>query len=194
MLSFKNSTLSRFTERLSFKKLKEQDDNDEDFASFDSMYVGWEETYEQATYKRKDSSSPPSSPTLSFSEYTGGAKLSRKQRRPSFIIEQPHHYPSTYYYDVEYNPDGTVNTFATTAKIQARSSANMKRRPSFLIALDTAFGQLKNTLSSSSSSFSSASSEKSESKRRARFTDENGGKVNADVKIQFDGEKYVYRV
>jgi hypothetical protein len=176
MLSFKTPALFRLTERLSFKKLKEVND-DEDFASFDSMHGSPDPFYEAGWTKKYTT---PASPTLSFSEYNGGAKLSRKSRRhPSLEQDQ---LQQRQYYDLEYNADGTENTYATAANVQARTS-KMKRRLSIMIVIDDTLDKIKYTLSPT---------EKTEAKKKARFS--HAGKVNADVRIQFDGEKFIYRV
>jgi len=174
MLSFKSPSLFRLTERLSFKKLKEVED-DEDFASFDLMYS----TSSQASEDAWQTRIPAPSPVLSFSEYNGGAKLTRKNRRhPSAEQEQYHYHYS------EYRPDGTVNTRSIEINGQDRSSNNRKRRLSILVALDGTIDKLKYTLHSTDNKY--------ERKQKKRFT--YGSKVNADVKIQFDGEKFVYRI
>lgn len=178
MLSFKSPTFTRFTERLSFKKLREPS-NDEDFASFDSIYNDWERTYEHFGTRK----SPLGSPNLSFSDYNGGAKLSRKNRRhPSVEEDQSYCQYQCHYNDIEYNPDGTVNTRATQANLQARS-ADAKRRLSILVVIDDTLDKIKYTLSSP---------DKCEPKKKLRYS--NGSKINAEVKIQFDDEKCIYRV
>lgn len=158
---------------------------DEDFSSFDTIYNDWERRYEHFEIPK----SPLSSPSLTFSEYTGGAKLSRKERRhPSAQQEENHYqregnYEQPHYYDLEYNPDGTVNTFATQANLHART-ANSKRRASILVIIDGTLDKIKYSLASPDY--------KNDNKRKFKYS--NGSKVNADVKIQFDGEKFIYRV
>lgn len=170
MLSFKNPTLFRFTERLSFKKLKECDDEP---ITWDTYSFSSDEVFEQAWMKNHVSAQRP---IISYSDYIAPEKrFWRRNKRKQTVDVR----------DVEYNYDGTMNMHAMNAKNESQPSSP-KSSFSLFNAVEGAIGHIK--YKGSNYSLDGNNSGKSSDKF------EGAGKVNADVKIQFDGDKFIYRV
>lgn len=191
MLSFKNQALLRFTDRLSFKKMKEEKEEEEEYADVymaNSPFHNESEFYEYVYMRRHTRKRP----VIPFSEYTGtgsphhfGFKKERK------AVVDP--YASDYRYNgtfIDHQASIQGGTFidryaamSTPNKMQDKqASSSPKPQFSFFHAIDEAIGQMKQNRANN----------KLNNRKNNRFP--GAGKVNADVKIQFYEDKFVYRV
>lgn len=191
MLSFKSQALLRFTERLSFKKIREEKEIEEDYADLhmaNSPFHNESEFYEYVYMRRHT----PKRQVIPFSEYTGTGSpnhFSFKKARKTVIdpYAPDHRYNGTF---IDHQASIYGGTFidhyaamTTPNKVQDKqASSSPKSQFSFFHAMDEAIGQMKQNRANN----------KLNNRKNNRFP--GAGKVNADVKIQFYEDKFVYRV
>ncbi|KAK9893930.1 hypothetical protein P389DRAFT_110522 [Cystobasidium minutum MCA 4210] len=187
MLSFKHHQgIFRFTERLSFKKPRDNDEHEDekyiDVEVFEvnavSPFYSEQEIYEQVHRKRFARRRP----TIPFSEYMSGSNKGGPARtgKHSKQVGVDLHNAVQYHYRHDGLIDHQAMAAAELAKKQGHSSP--RSQFSFLSAIEETFEQIK----------VNRTNEKNEKRKNARFP--GAGKVNAEVKIQFDGDRYIYKV